>query len=48
MATLLESAWLPAGGGTVKIDAGELPSGVYFVRMQTPAGVVARKIAVIR
>jgi hypothetical protein len=48
VATLLDDASLPAGPGTVSLRAGDLPAGVYFVRLETRHASVSRKIMLIK
>ena len=38
----------PAGRHTVSFDAGRLPSGVYFYRLETPAGVQTKEMTLVR
>ncbi len=37
-----------AGGHTVQFDAGHLPNGVYSVRLETPLGVQARRVTLLK
>ena len=51
--SLLDRSVLPAGFHEVRIDAagergGELPSGVYFYRVDTPDGALTGRIAVLK
>ena len=48
VATLLENATRAAGPGSVQLDARALPSGVYFVEMESRARSVARKITILK
>jgi hypothetical protein len=48
VALLLDRARRTAGAGAVDFDANGLPSGVYFVKMQTPTRSVSRKITVVK
>ncbi|UCH82683.1 MAG: T9SS type A sorting domain-containing protein, partial [Candidatus Latescibacterota bacterium] len=47
VATLIDGARTPAGSGRVRLDARNLASGVYFVRMHTPSAVLSQKITVV-
>jgi hypothetical protein len=48
VADVMKSKSLPAGPGEFTLDAGRLPSGVYFVKMSTPSKSVTRKITILR
>jgi hypothetical protein len=48
VSVLLEDEFQPAGPGRIELDASGLAAGVYFVRMETAAKSVSRKIAVVR
>jgi hypothetical protein len=48
VATLAENQVRAAGAGSVEMDAGTLPSGIYFLKMETPTGTVARKITILK
>jgi hypothetical protein len=48
VATLLENQSRPAGFSNVDLDAVNLPSGVYFVRLSAAGRSMARKITVVR
>jgi hypothetical protein len=48
VATLLEKAARAAGPGSVQLDARALPSGVYFVKMESRAQSVTRKITILK
>jgi hypothetical protein len=48
VATLLDAASQAAGPGSVTFDAGGIPSGVYFVRMQTATQTVSRKVTIVK
>ncbi|HEX6791759.1 MAG TPA: T9SS type A sorting domain-containing protein, partial [Candidatus Krumholzibacteria bacterium] len=48
VADVVSSKAMPKGSGQLSIDAGHLASGVYFVKMSTPAKSVTRKITIIR
>jgi len=39
---------LPAGSHSVLFSAGQLPSGTYFYRLQSPGGVMTRKMSLVR
>ena len=45
---LLLDAPQSAGRHALRFDAGDLPSGVYFVRLETPAGTAVHKMALTR
>ncbi len=47
VATLVDEA-LPAGRHTYRFAADGLPSGVYFVRLETPSGSAAHKLTLTR
>jgi hypothetical protein len=38
----------PAGEHQLRVDAGRLPSGVYFYRLVTQDGVAVRKMVVLK
>ena len=38
----------PAGDGSVALDAGTMPAGVYFVKMKNGQKSVSRKITIVR
>lgn len=46
--TVLVEGWQAAGWHTIQWDAGDVPSGIYFVRMQTQAFAKVRKVTVLR
>lgn len=48
VASLLDNAVRTAGPGSVGLDAKNLVSGVYFVKMQTPTRSVSRKVTIVR
>ena len=48
VADVVRSKSLPAGPGQLSIDAGQLASGVYFVKLSTPSKSVTRKITIVR
>jgi len=48
VATLLETAARAAGPGSVQLDARALPSGVYFVKMESRTQSVTRKITILK
>ena len=48
VADVMTSRSLPRGPGEMTIDAKGLVSGVYFVKMSTPAKSVTRKITILR
>jgi len=45
--TLLQTT-RPAGPGRTRLDAADMPAGVYFVRLSTEVKSVSRKITVVR
>ena len=45
---VVKSKSMPAGPGQLTIDAKNLASGVYFVKMSTPTKSVSRKITIVR
>ena len=47
VATLLDET-RPAGDGEVRLDARDLPGGVYFYRLATPQGTSVRRCVVLR
>ena len=48
VATLIERGARAAGSGSVEMDATGLASGVYFLKMETPARTVTRKITIVK
>jgi hypothetical protein len=48
VASLLENAARTAGSGSISLNAANLVSGVYFVKMQTPTRSVSRKVTIVR
>jgi hypothetical protein len=42
------NARLPSGAHTIHFDRAGLVSGIYFLRIKTPQGVCAGKVAVVR
>lgn len=48
VADVVKSRAMPAGPGQVTIDAKNLASGVYFVKLSTPSKSVTRKITIVR
>jgi hypothetical protein len=48
VADVITSKDMPAGAGQLSIDAGNLASGVYFVKLSTPSQSVTRKITILR
>jgi len=46
--TLLQNSVRPAGRGSIVLDARALPSGVYFVKMESSARSVTRKITILK
>jgi len=48
VATLLDSSGYAAGPGSVQFDAHDIPSGVYFVKMQTASQTLTKKITVVK
>jgi len=48
VATLLDSSSYAAGPGSVQFSAHDIPSGVYFVKMQTASETLTRKITVVK
>jgi subtilisin family serine protease len=48
VATLLDSSSYAAGPSTVQFDAHDVPSGVYFVKMQTASQSLTKKITVVK
>jgi hypothetical protein len=48
VATLIENSIHAAGHGSVELDADRLASGVYFVKMQSRAQTVTRKITIVK
>jgi hypothetical protein len=47
VATLLDAARQPVGSGVVRLDTGDLASGVYFVRMHTTSAVLSQKLTIV-
>jgi subtilisin family serine protease len=48
IATLLDVGHRAAGPGSVTFDARTLPSGVYFVKMQTTSKTLSKKITIVK
>jgi hypothetical protein len=48
VATLINNEVHPAGLNTVSLNTRQMPTGIYFVKMQTPVKSVTRKITVVR
>ncbi len=48
VATLLENGARAAGTGSVELDARALPSGVYFLKMESQAQIVTKKITIVK
>jgi subtilisin family serine protease len=48
VATLLDVGHRAAGPGTVTFDTRALPSGVYFVKMETALQTLSKKITIVR
>ncbi|HET6462981.1 MAG TPA: T9SS type A sorting domain-containing protein, partial [Candidatus Krumholzibacteria bacterium] len=48
VADVMKSRSMPKGSGSFSIEASNLSSGVYFVKMSTPAKSVTRKIVILR
>ena len=48
VASLLETSNRAAGPGSVTFDAGRMPSGVYFVKMQTASQTLTKKVTVVK
>ncbi len=48
VASLLDTSSRAAGPGSVLFNARNVPSGVYFVKMQTPSQTISRKITVVK
>ncbi len=48
VATLLDSSSYAAGPSSVQFDAHDVPSGVYFVKMQTASQSLTKKITVVK
>jgi hypothetical protein len=44
----LHHGHIAAGSYSVKFNADNLPSGIYFVRLQAPAGIVTEKIVLMK
>ena len=47
MVTLVDAVQAP-GQYTARFDAGGLPSGTYFYRLETPSATQARKMTLLR
>ena len=45
---LLRDDHHPAGESVVPVEAGDLASGVYFIRLDTGGGAVSRKWVILR
>jgi len=48
VATLLDVGNRAAGPGSVTFDARAMPSGVYFVKMQTSLQTLSKKITIVK
>jgi hypothetical protein len=48
VADVMNARSLPAGPGQLSLTSADLPSGVYFVKLSTPARSVTRKITIVR
>ena len=48
VATLIDNEARPAGLSSVSFNTRQLPTGIYFVKMQTAVKSVTRKITVMR
>ena len=48
VATLLDSSAYGAGPSSVQFNAHDIPSGVYFVKMQTASQTLTKKITVVK
>jgi hypothetical protein len=48
VADVMNARSLPVGAGQLSLSSADLPSGVYFVKMSTPARSVTRKITIVR
>ena len=48
VATLIDGARQQAGSTTVSFDASRLASGVYVYRLQTPSGIMTKKMTLIK
>lgn len=48
VSTLLDTSSRAAGPGSVSFNASNLPSGVYFVKMQTASQTLSKKITVVK
>ncbi|MCX6641120.1 MAG: T9SS type A sorting domain-containing protein [bacterium] len=44
----LQETWFPAGTHDLRLDASDLPSGVYLVRLETPQQQVTGKVVVVK
>ncbi len=47
VAGVLESGGRAPGPGTARVDTRSLPSGVYFIRLNTAGGSIARKLVIL-
>lgn len=45
---LLADGWMPAGEHQVRFDAGTLPSGTYFVRLDAAGSVLTRSLLLVK
>jgi len=48
VATLVDNARYPAGPAELAFDRGDLASGVYFVKLQTPTRSLSRRMVLVR
>jgi hypothetical protein len=48
VATVLDAEVRVPGPGVAEMSVGELPSGVYFVRLHAEGRSIARKLVVLR
>jgi hypothetical protein len=48
VATLVDNASYPAGPAELAFDRGDLASGVYFVKLQTPTRSLSRRMVLVR
>ena len=48
VASLLDASQQAAGPGSVSFNARNLPSGVYFVKMQTASQTLTKNITVVK